>query len=200
VFLIRHAGLRSGGIGAMSDDVCCRGCIEEGQEYRAATVAGVGCGGDGAAAREQGLALTDPHELLKCFTKNGLETAPDEETTEHLGHERYQADRDRDSANVRNGTRTITVVSDVAGEVAVPRARECAIESQVVKKRQRRTGDVDEIVLGRVGTGTGGHRKAGLFEWVLRDSSKNHGVTAPTSTPGPATTSTYTTLLSGRNC
>ncbi|MET9276187.1 hypothetical protein, partial [Kribbella sp. NPDC003557] len=28
-----------------------------------------------------------------------------------------------------------------------------------------------------------------------RDSSKNHAVTAPTSTPGPATTTSYTTLL-----
>src|SRR4051812_4205158 len=76
-----------------------------------------------AAAREQGLALTGPDGLLKLFTKNVLEAALNEEMTEHLGHEKNQAAPDRDSANVRNGTRTKTVVSDAAGEVeiAVPR-------------------------------------------------------------------------------
>jgi transposase-like protein len=41
------------------------------------------------------------------------------------------------------------VVSDAAGEVAidVPRDREGTFEPQIVKKRQRRLTDVDEIVL-----------------------------------------------------
>ena len=38
-----------------------------------------------AQAREQGLALTGPNGLLKLFTKNVLETALNEEMTEHLG-------------------------------------------------------------------------------------------------------------------
>jgi putative transposase len=102
-----------------------------------------------AAAREQGLALTGPGGLLKLFTKNVLEAALNEEMTEHLGHEKNQADPDRDSANVRNGARVKTVVSDAAGEVeiAVPRDRESTFEPQLVKKRQRRLGEVDEIVL-----------------------------------------------------
>jgi transposase-like protein len=102
-----------------------------------------------AAAREEGLALTGPDGLLKLFTKNVLEAALNEEMTEHLGHEKNQADPDRDSVNVRNGTRTKTVVSDAAGEVeiAVPRDREATFEPQLVKKRQRRLGEVDEIVL-----------------------------------------------------
>ena len=37
-------------------------------------------------AKEQGLSLTGPDGLLKQFTKNVLETALNEETTEHLGH------------------------------------------------------------------------------------------------------------------
>jgi hypothetical protein len=53
--------------------------------------------------------------------------------------------------------------------------------------------------LGRVDTGPCDHRSALLFEWVVRDSSKNHEVTAPTSTPGPATSS-YTTLLDATSC
>lgn len=102
-----------------------------------------------AQAREQGLALTGPDGLLKLFTKNVLETALGEEMTEHLGHERNQADPDRDSANVRNGARPKTVISDAAGEVeiVVPRDREATFEPQIVKKRQRRLGEVDEIVL-----------------------------------------------------
>jgi putative transposase len=102
-----------------------------------------------AQAREQGLDLTGPDGLLKLFTKNVLETALNEEMTEHLGHAKNQADPDRDSANVRNGTRTKTVVSDAVGEVevAVPRDRDSTFEPQIVKKRQRRLGDVDDIVL-----------------------------------------------------
>ena len=38
-----------------------------------------------AQAREQGLALTGPGGLLKLFTKTVLETALNEEMTEHLG-------------------------------------------------------------------------------------------------------------------
>ncbi len=58
-----------------------------------------------AQARERGLALTGPDGLLKLFTKNVLETALSEEMTEHLGHEKNRAELDRESANIRNGTR-----------------------------------------------------------------------------------------------
>jgi transposase-like protein len=50
------------------------------------------------------------------FTKSVLETALNEEMTDHLGHEKNQADSDRDSTNVRNGSRSKTVISDAAGE------------------------------------------------------------------------------------
>jgi putative transposase len=102
-----------------------------------------------AQAREQGLALTGPDGLLKLFTKNVLETALNEEMTEHLGHEKNRAEAGRESSNVRNGTRGKTVVSDAAGEVEieVPRDRESTFEPKIVKKRQRRLSDVDEIVL-----------------------------------------------------
>ena len=72
-----------------------------------------------------------------------------EEMTEHLGHEKNQTDPDRDSENVRNGTRAKTVLSDAAGDVdiAVPRDRSGTFTPQIVKKRQRRLGSVDEIVL-----------------------------------------------------
>jgi transposase-like protein len=102
-----------------------------------------------AEAKARGLALTGPDGLLKLFTKNVLETALNEEMTEHLGHEKNQAELDRETTNVRNGLRSKTVISDAAGEVeiSVPRDRESTFEPQIVKKRQRRLTDVDEIVL-----------------------------------------------------
>ena len=102
-----------------------------------------------AEAKARGLALTGPDGLLKLFTKNVLETALNEEMAEHLGHEKNQAEPGRESTNVRNGARSKTVISDAAGEVeiTVPRDRESTFEPQIVKKRQRRLADVDEIVL-----------------------------------------------------
>lgn len=100
-------------------------------------------------ARQQGLELTGPDGLLKLFTKNVLETALNEEMTEHLGHEPNRTDTERESVNIRNGTRTKTVISDAVGEVeiAIPRDREGTFEPQIVKKRQRRLNSVDEVVL-----------------------------------------------------
>ena len=102
-----------------------------------------------AEARQRGLELTGPGGLLKLFTKNVLEMALGEEMTEHIGHEKNRAQPVRESANVRNGSRSKTVVSDAVGEVEidVPRDREGTFEPQIVKKRQRRLADVDEIVL-----------------------------------------------------
>jgi len=102
-----------------------------------------------AEARQRGLELTGPDGLLKLFTKTVLETALNEEITEHLGYEKNRAEPGRPSANVRNGARPKTVISDAAGEIRidVPRDRDGTFEPQIVKKRQRRIGDVDEIVL-----------------------------------------------------
>jgi len=102
-----------------------------------------------AEARQRGLELTGPNGLLKLFTKNVLEVALNEEMTEHLGHEKHRAEPGRESTNVRNGTRSKAVISDAVGEVRVdvPRDREGSFAPQIVRKRQRRLGDVDEIVL-----------------------------------------------------
>ena len=100
-------------------------------------------------AAEQGLSLTGPDGLLKQFTKTVLETALNEEMTEHLGHEKHQADQGRDSANVRNGSRPKTVLTEASGQVTidVPRDRDGSFQPVIVKKRQRRLSGVDEIVL-----------------------------------------------------
>ena len=102
-----------------------------------------------AQAREQGLALTGPEGLLNQFTRNVLEAALNEEMTEHLGYEKNHAEPGREPGNVRNGTRAKTVISEAVGEVQieVPRDRDATFEPQIVKKRQRRLGSVDEVVL-----------------------------------------------------
>lgn len=66
-------------------------------------------------ARSQGLSLTGPDGLLKQFTKSVLETALNEEMTEHLGHEKHRAPEDRDSTNIRKGTRPKTVQTEATG-------------------------------------------------------------------------------------
>ncbi|CAO5158761.1 transposase [Frankia sp. AiPs1] len=88
-----------------------------------------------AEARARGLALTGP-DGLQLFTKNVLETALQEEMTEHLGYEKNRAPVERDSVNVRNGGRTKAVVSEAVGEVeiVVPRDRAGTFEPQIVRK------------------------------------------------------------------
>jgi putative transposase len=102
-----------------------------------------------AQAGERGLALTGPNGLVKQFTRKVLETALNEDMTEHLGYAKNRPGQGRDSVNVRNGTRSKTVISDAAGEVVIdgPRDRETTFEPVMVKKRQRRLGSVDEVVL-----------------------------------------------------
>jgi len=99
-------------------------------------------------AREQGLSLTGPDGLLKQLTKAVLETALDQELTEHLGHEKHGRPV-TGSGNVRNGTRPKTVLTESTGQVGidVPRDRDGSFEPQIVRKRQRRLSGVDEIVL-----------------------------------------------------
>ena len=83
-------------------------------------------------AQEQGLSLTG---LLKQFTKSVLETALNEEMTEHLGHEKHRAPEERDSTNARNGTRPKTVLTEAAGhvEIDVPRDRNGTFEPQIAE-------------------------------------------------------------------
>jgi putative transposase len=99
-------------------------------------------------AKEQGLSLTGPDGLLKQLTKSVIESSLAEEMTEHLGFEKNDP-AGVGSDNIRNGTRAKTVLSGHTGpvEIDVPRDRAGTFEPQIVKKRQRRLGEVDEIVL-----------------------------------------------------
>ena len=99
-------------------------------------------------AREQGVALTGPAGLLKALTKTVVEAALDEEMAEHVGYDKH-APEGRNRGNSRNGRRPKTVLTDNCGEVEieVPRDRDGGFDPQLVKKRQRRLSDVDEVVL-----------------------------------------------------
>jgi putative transposase len=99
-------------------------------------------------AREQGLSLTGPDGLLKQLTKTVLETALNQEMTEHLGHEKHGPAVNQ-AGNVRNGIRAKTVLTEATGQVQVevPRDRDGTFEPQIVRKRQRRLTGVDEMVL-----------------------------------------------------
>jgi putative transposase len=77
-----------------------------------------------------------------------IETALDQELTEHLGHEK-NIPAGNEAGNVRNGSRPKKVLTEGTGQVGieVPRDRDGTFEPQIVKKRQRRLGGVDEIIL-----------------------------------------------------
>jgi putative transposase len=98
-------------------------------------------------AQAQGVDLVGPGGLLAGLTKTFLESALDGELTEHLGYEAHDP-AGHHSGNSRNGTRAKTVITDI-GPIAieVPRDREGTFEPVIVRKRQRRLGGVDQMVL-----------------------------------------------------
>lgn len=100
-----------------------------------------------ARAQAGGVKLTGEGGLLQQLTKRVVESALEGELTDHLGHEpgeRAEGGRE----NYRNGHRSKTVIIESGPvEIAVPRDRAGSFEPQLVKKRQRPLGGVDEMVL-----------------------------------------------------
>ena len=99
-------------------------------------------------ARDAGIALTGPDGLLRALTAQVVEAALDEELNEHLGYGKHDP-VGRGTGNSRNGTRSKTVITDNVGaiQIDVPRDRNGTFEPQLVKKRQRRLSDMDQMVL-----------------------------------------------------
>ena len=98
-----------------------------------------------AQAKEQGVSLVGPGGLLNQLTRSVLETALEAELTEHLGHEHGGVPV---AANMRNGTRTKTVLTEIGPvEIEVPRDRDGSFEPVIVPKRKRRLDGIDQIVL-----------------------------------------------------
>lgn len=101
------------------------------------------------AARARGEDLTGPEGLLKTITATVLQSALEEEMSEHLGYDKHHPPADGAAGNIRNGTRPKTVLTDAAGEVTleVPRDRAGTFEPVIVRKRQRRLTDVDAVAI-----------------------------------------------------
>ena len=98
-------------------------------------------------AREQGASMSAPG-LMRALTRSVLETALDEELAEHLGYDKHDP-AGYNTGNSRNGARPKTVITDAVGPVTieVPRDRDGSFEPVIVRKHQRRLGQVDEIIL-----------------------------------------------------
>ena len=92
---------------ATLDDVTKKKAVEQSAEQQAAVELV-------RLAREQGLSLTGPDGLLKQLTKTVIETALNEEMTEHLGYEKHDP-AGAGTGNVRNGTRAKTVLTEATG-------------------------------------------------------------------------------------
>jgi putative transposase len=100
-----------------------------------------------AEAKASGEDLVGPEGLMAQLTKRVLEAALEAEMVEHLGYEAH-ASEGRNGANSRNGKRVKTVLTGVGPvEIDVPRDRDGSFEPVIVKKRQRRLGSIDQIVL-----------------------------------------------------
>lgn len=141
-------------------------------------------------ARANGDSLTGPSGLLKDLTKMVLEISLEEEMTEHLGHGKHQPSSasadDTDTAseatsegrirNVRNGSRTKTVLTDNVGKVdiTVPRDRTGTFEPVIVPKHHRKLGSVEQVVLSLTAKGlTTGEISAHLEEIYGASVSKD---------------------------
>jgi hypothetical protein len=169
------------------DDRDTSDCDEEeaGADGRAGGGRRAGPTGPGA-----GLSLTGPDGLLKQLTKVVIETALDQELTEHLGHEK-NTPAGNESGNVRNGSRPKTVLTEGTGQVGieVPRDRDGTFKPQIVKKRQRRLNGVEEIVLSLYAKGltTG---EMGMYPWRRLLSWQNWASTSNgmKSSPWPKVT------------
>jgi transposase-like protein len=123
-----------------------------------------------ARAQAGGVKLTGEGGLLQQLTKRVLEG----ELTDHLGHEpgeRAEGGRE----NYRNGHQSKTVITESGPvEIAVPRDTAGSFEPQLVKKRQRRLGGVDEMVLSLSAKGlTHGEISAHLTEVYSAEISKS---------------------------
>lgn len=154
--------------------------VTSGTEAGKAAVSGASTVDDGliaelvARAQAGGVKLTGDGGLLQQLTKRVLESALEGELTDHLGHEpgeRAEGGRE----NYRNGHRSKTVITESGPvEITVPRDRAGSFEPQLVKKRQRRLGGVDEMVLSLSAKGlTHGEISAHLAEVYGAEISKS---------------------------
>ncbi len=100
-----------------------------------------------ADAEASGTPIDGPDGLLAQITKSVLERALDVEIADHLGYE-HGDPAGNGSGNSRNGHGRKTVLT-TAGPVdlEVPRDRNGTFDPQIVPKRKRRLGQVEDMIL-----------------------------------------------------
>ncbi len=128
-----------------------------------------------AQARAQGVSLLGRDGLLQQLTKRFLEAALEAEMDEHLGYGKHDPSG-RNRSNSRNGKRSKTLLTEVGPvPIEVPRDREGSFSPEIVRKRQRRFGGIDDLVISLTAKGlTTGEVAAHLAEVYGADVSKDH--------------------------
>lgn len=131
-------------------------------------------------ARAQGVQLLGRGGVLQQLTKRFLEAALEAELDEHLGYGKHDT-AGRNGGNSRNGKRAKTLLTEVGPvEVDVPRDREGSFTPAIVRKRQRRLGGVEDLIISLTAKGlTTGEVCAHLAEVYGVESSKDQ-ITAVT--------------------
>jgi transposase-like protein len=125
-------------------------------------------------AQADGMAVGGEGGLLQQLTKLVLESSLEGELDAHLGCGKHDP-AGRDGGNSRNGKRAKTVLTEAGPvEVEVPRDRDGSFEPTIVRKRQRRLGGIDGIVLSLTAKGlTTGEISAHLAEVYGASVSKD---------------------------
>lgn len=100
-----------------------------------------------ADAQASGTPLDGPDGLLNQLSKAMIERALGAEMDAHLGYEKH--DRvGHGSGNSRNGSSAKTLATNNGNvRITVPRDRNGEFSPQVVKKHQRRLGQIDDMIL-----------------------------------------------------
>jgi transposase-like protein len=127
-----------------------------------------------ARAQADGVSISGEGGLMQQLTKIVLESSLQGEMDAHLGYDKHDP-VGRDGGNSRNGTRAKTVLTEAGPvEVTVPRDRDGSFEPKIVRKRQRRLGGIDGIVLSLSAKGlTTGEVSAHLAEVYGASVSKD---------------------------
>jgi putative transposase len=125
-------------------------------------------------AQADGMAVSGEGGLMQQLTKIVFESSLQGEMEAHLGYGKHDP-AGRDGGNSRNGTRAKTVLTEAGPvELEVPRDRDGSFEPVIVRKRQRRVGGIDGIVLSLTAKGlTTGEISAHLAEIYGASVSKD---------------------------
>lgn len=104
----------------------------------------------------------DLNQLSRMLKKITVETALNAELTEHLGYEKHQP---RKTKNSRNGYTSKTVLCDEGDiDISVPRDRDSSFEPQIIKKNQTRITGMDEQIISLYAKGLSNQKIVEMFK------------------------------------